>query len=38
LEPLPLFERSLHPQVGGAREDAFCERQDALYVEFIELP
>ena len=24
-------------QVGGARQNAFCERQDALYVEFIEL-
>jgi hypothetical protein len=37
LEPLPLFERCLHPQLGGARQNAFCERQDALYVEFIEL-
>ncbi len=37
LEPLPLFERRLHPEVGGARQNAFCERQDALYVEFIEL-
>ena len=37
LEPLALFERRLHPQVGGARQNAFCERQDALYVEFIEL-
>ena len=35
-EPLAPFERRLHPQVGGAREDAFCERQDAFYVEFIE--
>jgi len=26
------------PQVGGARQYAFCERQHALYVEFIELP
>ena len=37
MEPLPLIERRLHPQVGGARQNAFCERQDALYVEFIEL-
>ena len=37
MEPLPLLERRLHPQVGGARQNAFCERQDALYVEFIEL-
>jgi hypothetical protein len=37
LEPLPLCERRLHPQVGGARQNTFCERQDALYVEFIEL-
>ena len=37
LEPLPLFERRLHPQVGGARQNTFCERQDALHVEFIEL-
>ena len=27
--PLPL-----HPQVGGARQNAFCERQDAFHVEF----
>ncbi len=37
LEPLTLVERRLHPQVGGARQNAFCERQDAFYVEFIEL-
>ena len=30
LEPLPLFERRLHPEVIGARQNAFCERQDAL--------
>ena len=30
LEPLPLFERCLHPEVIGARENAFCERQDAF--------
>jgi len=34
---LALFERRLHPQVGGARQNAFCKRQNALYVEFIEL-
>ena len=28
---------TLAPKVGGTRENAFCERQDALYVEFIEL-
>jgi hypothetical protein len=38
LEPLSLFERGLYPKVGGARQNAFCKRQDALYVEFIELP
>jgi len=37
LEPLSLIERRLHPEVGGARENAFCERQDAFYVEFFEL-
>jgi len=37
LEPLPPFERRLPPQVGSARQNAFCERPDALYVEFIEL-
>jgi hypothetical protein len=37
LEPLPLFERGLHPQVCGTRQNAFCEGQDALYVEFFEL-
>ena len=36
LEPLALFERRLHPQVGGARQNAFCKRQDAFYVEFFE--
>ncbi|MDF2758811.1 MAG: hypothetical protein K0S99_1443, partial [Thermomicrobiales bacterium] len=30
LEPLALLERRLHAQVGGARQNAFCERQDAL--------
>jgi hypothetical protein len=25
------------PEVGGARQDAFCEREDVLNVEFIEL-
>ena len=37
LEPLALVERCLHPEVRGARQNAFCERQDALYIEFIEL-
>jgi hypothetical protein len=27
----------LHPEVAGARQNAFCERQDAFHVEFIEL-
>jgi len=30
LEPLALVESGLHPQVRGARQNAFCERQDAL--------
>ena len=38
MEPLALLERRLHPQVCGARQNAFCERQNALYIEFIELP
>ena len=37
LEPLTLVERRLHPQIGRARQDPFCERQDAFYVEFIDL-
>ena len=37
MEPLPLFERRLDPEVTGARQNAFCERQDAFYVEFFEL-
>jgi hypothetical protein len=37
LESLALVESGLHPQVRGARQNAFCERQDALYVEFFEL-
>ena len=37
LEPLALIERRLHPQIGRARQNPFCERQDALYVEFFEL-
>jgi hypothetical protein len=37
LEPLPLIERGLNPEVGGARQDAFCEGQDAFHVEFFEL-
>ena len=27
----------MHPEVGGARQNAFCERQDAFHVEFFEL-
>ena len=37
LEPLALFERGLHPEVTGPRQNAFCEREDAFYVEFFEL-
>ena len=37
LEPLTLVERRLHPQIGRARQNPFCERQDALYVEFFDL-
>jgi hypothetical protein len=37
LEPLALFERRLHPEVGGSRQNAFSERQDAFYIEFLEL-
>jgi hypothetical protein len=37
LEPLALVESGLHPQVRGARQNAFCKRQDALHVEFFEL-
>jgi hypothetical protein len=37
LEPLALIERCLHPQIGGARQNAFCERKDAFHVEFFEL-
>jgi hypothetical protein len=29
LEPLPLFERRLYPEIGGARQDSCCEREDA---------
>ena len=36
LQSLLVVERGLHPQVGGAWQDAFCERQDALYVEFVD--
>jgi hypothetical protein len=28
LEPLSLVEGSLHPEVGGTRQDAFCKGQD----------
>ncbi len=37
LEPLPLVERRLHPQICGAWQNAFREREDALHVEFFEL-
>ena len=37
LEPLTLVERRLHPQLGRARQNPFCERRDAFYVEFIDL-
>ena len=37
MEPLTLVERRLHPQIGRARQNPFCERQDAFYVEFFEL-
>jgi hypothetical protein len=36
LEPLPLIERRLDPQV-GASQNSFCEREDALYVGFFAL-
>jgi len=36
-EPLPLFERGLHQEVCGARQNPFCERQDTFHVEFFEL-
>jgi hypothetical protein len=36
LQPLLVVERRLDPQVRGARQNAFCEGQDALYVEFID--
>jgi len=38
LEPLALFERRLHPEIGRARQNAFRKRQDAFHVEFFELP
>jgi hypothetical protein len=28
---------TLHPEIGSAWQDAFCERQDAFHVEFFEL-
>ncbi|MGE3842209.1 MAG: hypothetical protein AB7I50_11530 [Vicinamibacterales bacterium] len=37
MEPLALFERRLHPEVGGARQNALGEREDALHVEFVQL-
>jgi hypothetical protein len=38
LKALPLFERRLHPQVRGARQNALCECQNAFHVEFFEGP
>jgi hypothetical protein len=37
LEPLPLLERRLHPEIGGTGQDPLRERQAAFHVEFIEL-
>lgn len=37
LQPLLVVKRGLHPHVCGARQDAFCERQDVLLgVEFVD--
>jgi len=36
LKPLLLIQRRLDPKVRGPRQNAFCEGQDALYVEFFE--
>jgi hypothetical protein len=35
--PVPTRAVQVHPEICGARQNACCERQDALYVEFIEL-
>ena len=37
LQPLLLIQRSLNPQVRRPRQNTFCEGEDALYVELIEL-
>ena len=37
LEPLTLVEGRLHPEVGRAPQNPFCERQDAFHVEFFGL-
>jgi hypothetical protein len=37
LEPLSPFERGLHPEVRGTRQNASCDGQDALHVYFIDL-
>jgi hypothetical protein len=37
LQALLVVQRRLDPQIRGARQDAFCERQDALDVEFVHL-
>jgi hypothetical protein len=34
LEPLPLLERRLHPEISGAGQNPRCECQDAPHVEF----
>ena len=36
LKPLRVGERRLHPEVECARQNAFVERQDALYVGLID--
>jgi hypothetical protein len=37
LEPLSLVEGSLHPEVGGARQNTLCECEDAIHVEIVDL-
>jgi hypothetical protein len=36
LKPLLLIQRRLDPKAEARRQNAFCEGQDALYVEFFE--
>ena len=36
LQALLVIERGLYPQVRRARQNAFCERQHALHVEFVD--